>query len=187
MLDQIGRIISAFFRLFRWWIVIMPWELALRIRFGNKICDLGPGIHWAIPYVHAIFKQSVRFRVTGLPMQTLTTLDGHTITLAATVSYCVSDLRKLYDTLHNAEDTIRNLAENVIAQYVVTHALIDCDPEKIAAQATALIDLSKYGLGCQGIRLSDYARVKTYRIIQGGRDMLWGGLDTQTNANKITP
>lgn len=56
------EILRSFWRCFIWWVVIQPWEQGIRVRLGKKRVRLEPGIHFRIPYLDAVFKQSNRLR-----------------------------------------------------------------------------------------------------------------------------
>jgi SPFH domain / Band 7 family len=187
MLQALVNFVNNFFRLFQWWVVCSPWQVGVRVRLGKHVRTFGPGVHWSIPYMDHFFVESVRLRVSGLETQTLTTRDGQTITLSGTYGYCLQDVRKLFDTLYQPEQTIRNLVESAIAQYVATHDFADCAPLTIVAAVEPTLDLAKYGLGCLQVRIVEYARVRTYRLIQGDRDTPWSGLTTDNRVDPNAP
>lgn len=159
------QLLAQFGRAFIWWVVVQPWEQGLRIRLGKRVVVLAPGLHMRIPYADAVYKQSVRLRLSAMQFQTLTTKDGHTLTAAATLAYCIRDVRKLYDTIHHAEDTIRNMAAGAIASFVHEHPRAEVTPGTLATAATHALDLEQYGIGCAQVRIVDFAYVKTYRLI----------------------
>ena len=51
MLRQILEILS---RVVTWWVVVPPWQRALRLRLGTHQTELGAGIHLKIPYIHQV-------------------------------------------------------------------------------------------------------------------------------------
>jgi regulator of protease activity HflC (stomatin/prohibitin superfamily) len=160
-----------------WWTIIQPWEEALRVRLGSRVRKLPPGIHFKIPYADAIYRQSVRLRYCMMGVQTVTTLDGKTITLMATIGYTISSVEKLYGTLHHAEETIRQLSMSEVARFIQERPLLTCRPADIEKAVSSSIDLTKYGLLTDGIRITDFAVVRTYRLITDlrygtGSDML---------------
>ena len=57
--------------IFRWWVIVQPWESCLRVRLGRHVALLAPGVHWRIPYVDQAYRQSVRLRIAHLPTQTV--------------------------------------------------------------------------------------------------------------------
>ena len=66
LLKQIGQI-------FRWWVIVAPWEQGLRVRAGKHVLLLKPGLHVRIPYIDQVFIQSSRLRIVHLAMQTVLT------------------------------------------------------------------------------------------------------------------
>lgn len=184
-MTTLWEILSRFAGLFVWWTIVAPWEGAIRVRFGKHLSNLGPGIHFRIPYFDAIFRQSNRMRICVTQLQTLTTRDGKTITLCATVGYCVGDVGKLYNTLHDAEETVRNMIAGHVAKTVSSCDLADCDPDKIEIAVNAKLDLKKFGLDQASIKIVDFAIVKTYRLLQDQRWQSTDGLNTVMQSKAI--
>lgn len=157
-----------------WWVIVAPWQHALRVRLGKRVDVLKAGIHLRIPGIDIVHLQSIRMRAADLPLQTVTTKDGKAITMAGVLQYAIFDLLKLYSTLHHAEDTLVNITTAVVAQYVATHDLMDCTPAAIQAHVDANIDFAKYGIDECKCSVVDYAVVKTYRIIKDERRTSYG-------------
>ena len=157
--------------LFRWWVVVMPWESAVRVWLGRHSMILGPGVHLRVPVLHAIYKQSVRLRVMNLTVQTVTTRDGKTVTLSAAVAFVISDILRLYESVHDFGNSLGNLALSAIAEYVQAHDGSDCVPGKIQAAAAEAIDGARFGLSEMQVFITDFAFVRTYRLIS---DQRWG-------------
>lgn len=169
---------------FRWWIVIAPWEQAIRVRHGSKVNLLGPGIHLRIPGLDRFFVQSVRLRYMSTPTQAVMTLDGEAITVSGGTSYSIGDIGVLYNTMQSAEDVIPTETMALVAEYITTHNLKDCKLASIQEFVTGKLSLEKYGLKDISFFVTDLVAVKTFRIINTGpKDWLHaGGLDT--NAEK---
>lgn len=178
ILDQIGR-------LFAWAVTVAPWEQAIRVRAGKHTRLLKAGIYLRIPFLDRVYRQSTRRRLNVVAQQTITTKDGRAVTIAGSVGYSVKDLRKLFETLHDAVDTIECEAAGLIAEYVVTHNLRDCSPSGLAEYVNEKLDLKRYGLGDQQVIISTFAAVRTYRLMMGSpREWKVGGdcLDTVTES-----
>lgn len=151
----------------QWWVVVAPWESAIRVRRGKSIRVLEAGMHLRIPLVDRFFVQSTRLRICDLPIQTLTTRDSATITLKGQLAYRIFDIGLLYDTLHAAEGTLQNAAQAEIATDVVNSDRKACGPNEIAHRVTATLTgkLAAYGINETQVTITDYAQVKTYRLI----------------------
>jgi hypothetical protein len=160
------ELLSRFFRSFRLWVTVAPWEQAIRVRLGKHVHLLQPGIHLRIPFVDAVHVQSVRLRVSPIGRQTLTMSDGRTtVTLSGSLGYAVHNIEHLYRRMHHAEDTIQQIARGAIAQYVATSSPICCTPHLIEKHVGQTLDLSEYGLEDEQLHITDFAIVRTYRLI----------------------
>lgn len=179
-MSTIVGLIRQFFQLFVWWVVCTPWEQIVRVRAGKHVKLLEAGIHFRVPYLDRVYRQTTRLRTMALPVQTLTTLDGKTLTCAGSVGYAIGDMVRLYQTLHDAEDTLRQRTMGAIANYVYTHLAAECTPAAVQADAGSKINLSQYGLTEATVQLTAFCFVRTHRLIM---DSMWG---SASNLNTIT-
>ena len=181
----VQQLLDFFRQLLTWWLIVEPWEQAIRVRFGKHVRLFGAGVYLRIPFFDIVYKQNVRRRVSSIPVQTLTTRDGKTITLHGSIGYKIVDVLKLQQTLHDAENSVQQEVLGIITRYVVNHAATDCTPEKVVAAVSASLDLSKYGLGDVDFFLAGYVSdIPTYRLIQ---DSLQTYYPSSTYLNTQTP
>lgn len=179
-MSLIRDLVNGIVQLFRWWFIVSPWEQAVRVRLGRWVCVLGAGIHLKIPWVDLIYLQPTRRRISLVPMQTVTTLDGKTVSVSGSLGYIIEDLLLLYQTIHDAEDTLQFMTMGHVADFVISRDLEDCTAEDLQAHVNSKLDLRQFGLGEQEFRLVDFAAVRTYRFLQAvGRNWKIGDeLDT---------
>lgn len=177
LLRQIGQLLD-------WWVIVAPWEQALRVRGGRRVRCLPPGVHLKIPFVDTVYVQSVRLRIAALSMQTVMTADRLPLTVAGALGYTVVDIEKLYRTLHHAHDTLTTMAMMALAESVAKKRAEDLTPESIAAAATAAIDFAQYGLGDASVRVTDFAITRTFRLISDAR---WGAYGDSLNVEHKQP
>lgn len=163
MIDILRQIISGF----TWWVVVAPWERALRIRLGRYVKDLPAGFYIRIPFIDRVYRQSIRYRRAIIRPQTLTTADGKVVTVSGSIGYSVDDMRKLYDTLECPQDTIELEVASLVAEFVSSREYAAATPRAIEAHVSAKLDLGKYGLSGQAYQAISYVTAKTYRLIQG--------------------
>ena len=169
-------LLKSFWRLFIWWVVVMPWELAIRVRLGKRRQRLEPGLRFRVPYVDVIYKQSVRLRYATTMPQTLSTRDGFPLTISGQLGYAIVDIDKLYDTVQQGENAIRAMAQGAIARYVFEHELSECAPARIEKGVAGMLTLSDYGLEYHALQLTTFCRVKTYRLIMDNHENAWEDL-----------
>lgn len=165
MFSGFNDLISQILGLLQWWIVIAPWEAAIRVRRGKHISVLQPGMHFRIPALDRFFVQGTRKRYMNTPTQTVTTKDGQALTVSGGTAYSIVDIGILYNTLRDAEDVIQIETLALVAQYVASHTLEESRPEIIQNYVNANLHLDKYGLGETSFLITDFVSVKTYRII----------------------
>jgi regulator of protease activity HflC (stomatin/prohibitin superfamily) len=169
-------LLSWVFNFLIWWVIVAPWEQALRVRMGKKVEVLEAGIHLRIPYLDVVYTNAIRRRTVDIGTQTLTTSDGEPLTLAGNVQYRIVDLLTLYQTLHDPGATIIDLAASHIADFVTTHTKKECSPEAIREYATEELDLSQYGLNDSYVNITDFAFVPTLRLITDDRQYRGSGV-----------
>lgn len=138
-MESFVALLRNFGQIFQSWAIVAPWELALRVRLGRHVRQLQPGVHLRIPFVDTVHKQSVRLRVTNLRTQTVVTKDGRPLTLAGTLGYAVADIERLYQTLHHAEDTIENIAQQALAGIAEESDSANISPGWLCERTTARI------------------------------------------------
>lgn len=171
--------------LFTWWVVVAPWESGLRSRGGRRAVELKPGVHLRLPSFDRIYVQSVRTRTSQLHVQTITTLDGLTVTVSGNLKYHIEDLPKLYNTLDHGEDTIEAIAMGVVAETIAGLKREQCTPSTVTDTAESHLDLTPYGIGADiEITLTTFAFVRTYRLIMDNQHTGYGNaLDTSNPVN----
>lgn len=153
-------------KFFQWWIIVMPWEKAVRVRFGKNIKILSEGTHFRIPFFDAIYLQSTRMRVVQMPIQTISTKDNQTLTLTVCAGYSISNIETLYQKMAMPESTITNMVMGEISDYIFSRNLLDCKPEDLEKIVMARLNLDDYGISYDYVKVVGYAVVRTYRLIQ---------------------
>lgn len=165
----LSDILAALRNLVTFWFTVTPWEQALRVRRGRFTQVMPPGMHLRIPFLDLVYKQPIRTRTVDVGMQTLTTLDGHAVTVASNVQYRITDLMKLYETIHSPAETIIDLTASAIADYVTSTSKEECDPQGLREYATECLHLEDYGLEGGMVNVTDFAFVPAVRLIQDER------------------
>jgi len=124
-----------------------------------------------VPFLDTVHVQSVRLRLATMSMQTVMTRDRQALTVAGALGYAVHNIERLYQTLHHAEDTLTNLSMTAVAECAALLDAADLTPELLAQRATAALDVTDYGLTEVSIRITDFAFIRTYRLVS---DTRWG-------------
>lgn len=180
-MNQVQQFFEYIFNAIKIFIIVQPWESGLRVRNGKTIKKLIPGIYFRIPYFDSVFIQENRLRVTSIHIQTLTSKDLKTITISGAVGYIINDIEKLYQTLFHPEMTIINIAMSEVAAFIFKNSSDDIDPEKIEEAVISKLNGNDYGLTFSYFKITNFAIVRTYRLIQ---DQSWTSEGLDMNQKK---
>ncbi len=153
-------------KLFQWWFTVMPWEQAILIRRGKVSKLKSAGIYLKIPFIDAVYIQTTRMRMVDMPIQTVATKDGITLTIKAVIGYSIKDVQLLYNTLYHPEMTLNSMSMGFIGEYVRDNNMVDISPKQIEQFVNGKIVASDYGLANLTIRITTFAGVRTFRLIQ---------------------
>lgn len=165
-MGSIKEFIEYIVNVFKIWVIIQPWQSGLIIRAGKNIREVSAGIYFKIPYLDSVYVKEHKLRVITLPIQTLTTKDLKTITLSSSVGYSITSIRKLYETLYHPETTISNMVMSEISELIFNTDLCDITPSLLEDFILKKINIEEYGLNFSYYKISNFAAVRTYRLIQ---------------------
>lgn len=152
----------------KWWVIILPWEEGVRIRLGKNVKILKPGIHFRLPYFDSCYRQSIRINFVNFATQTLTTSTKETITISAIVGYSIKDIFKVYNSVSKIEGAVTGKVMGAIADFVSRMTLVNCKPSDIEDSVKSSIGEMDWGINIEELKITSYAVVKTYRLIQEG-------------------
>lgn len=152
-------------------LAVSPWEQVLRVRGGKHVTVLSAGLHLRIPFLDVVYRQSVRRRMAHMCTQTLCTKDGRTCIVGAALGYSIANIQQLYEGLHHGEDTLTNMTAAAVAAFVHAHRHEDVTPSSISASVSAELGpkFQAFGLADVDVRLTDFAYLKAYRLVQDSR------------------
>lgn len=173
-MDLINSIAGFLSKLLQWWFTVMPWEQAILVRKGNVVRLLPAGLYFKIPFIDSIYIQTTRMRMQDLPAQTISTKDGSSITLKSAVGYAIGNVLVLYNTLSHPEMTLGSMVLGQIGEYVRGQKAADITPSGIEQYVLTNIKAENYGLKNITVKITTFALVKTFRLIQDHSGMYEG-------------
>ena len=177
-MNQVKDFLEYIFNAIKIWVILQPWEEGVRVRIGKYKKKLKGGIYFRIPYFDSIYIQEVRVRICSMPIQTVSTKDGKTITLNGAIKYYIYDVEKLYESLFQPETTILNLAMSYVAEYVSERNLTEITIKDIKEEIHKKLTTHEYGIEFLHFDIISFAVVRTYRLIQ---DQSWVSESLQMN------
>lgn len=165
-MNQVKDFLEYIFNAIRIFVIVQPWQTGIRVRSGKKIKKLNKGMYFKLPYFDSVFIQESRLRISEVAMQTLTSKDMKTLTVNSSLGYSINDVEKLYNTLYHPETTLQNIIMGLIANYVYKNNIEDITPDSISEAILSELDVAQYGLNLEFMKITNFAIVRTYRIIQ---------------------
>ena len=181
MIETLNRFIQQLGSMFKWWVVVYPWELSLRIRWGKTTTELGPGVHWKVPVMHSVFKQGSRLLVSDAPRQTLTTTDGKNLTVSMIVGYRIVNMQQLYLSVQDVENTVLNVIMGEVSRFVSNATLAECTAVNIE-EATLCALSSDWGLKYEYVRVNDLTTGRVFRLLGENSRAMWAGVKNMNHA-----
>jgi regulator of protease activity HflC (stomatin/prohibitin superfamily) len=151
----------------RFWQIVLPWERAVRVRFGRNPILWESGFHWRIPYFDEIRVANTRLRIACVPAQTITTLDGRTLTIDVSLAFRIRDPLVAMMRLQKPEDSCAGFAQIAVARFIKTRSYAEITLDELEAAVRAeMVELAGDGLAFEYVRVVEFALMRTIRLIQ---------------------
>jgi regulator of protease activity HflC (stomatin/prohibitin superfamily) len=167
MTEAINRFIEFIKYLLTWWFFVEPWEQAVRVRAGSALDLYGPGVHFRIPFLDSVYVHNTRRMICAPAAQTLSSQDGQIYVVGITVSYCIIDVLKLHTLVHDPEGVLTQTMSQAAAEFINSRDREKISPDGLREFVAARIAAaSTTGLGDIDVCVSNFAAVRTYRLIQ---------------------
>jgi hypothetical protein len=166
-MEILRELYRNFSQMFVWWVVVAPWEQVVRVRLGKHLKVMYQGVHFKIPLIDDIYRQTIRKRVIVTKPQTIATKDQKVITLSGQITYQIGDLKLLYLTLHHAESVIEAESRSAISEFIIERSAIDVSPGALQQYVRQQLALEKYGIVDAEFYLNNFAIARTHRLITG--------------------
>lgn len=173
-MELVNTITAFLVKIFQWWFTVMPWEQAILIRNGKNVKLLNAGLYLKVPFIDAVYLQTTRMRMIDTPMQTMSTKNGDTVTIKSAIGYTIHDIQVLYNTLYHPEMTLNSMAMGFIGEFVRDNVINEIYPAVIEEFVNSKINASEYGLKNLTVRVTTFAVVKTFRLIQDSSGLYEG-------------
>ena len=178
-MSALRELFNALSNSLRWWVIVAPWEQAMRVRGGKHARLLTPGVHFRVPFWDRVYVQPTRLRVLSTPAQTLATADGKILSIQLLITFRVTDLLSLYGNLHAPSETLEGFAMGAASEYVEGTHSDDVTPSSLATHVRLSVGsmVEGYGLNDLSAQLASFVYVpKAYRLITGPMEStVWGG------------
>jgi regulator of protease activity HflC (stomatin/prohibitin superfamily) len=172
MLDKLLQVLYEFAYLFKIFAIVHAYEEGVVLRLGHFNRVLAPGWHWVLPLkLEEVLTATVTCHTTNLPPQTVETCDGVQISVAALVTWEVSDVRKFLLEAAEHQEAVMDATTGVLATSIMAVTKKDLHTPEFSR--TLKTDVKKrarkYGVRITDVQLTDLARTRTIRLLTTGK------------------
>jgi regulator of protease activity HflC (stomatin/prohibitin superfamily) len=167
MLDKLIEVLLGAIDLFRFWVVLKPYERGILLRLGLFKKELGPGIHWKFPFgIDFVYDEIVVARTASVSALSTTTSDGKSIGFDAVITYCISDLKKAALQVYDVADAITDSCAGIIGTELTKKTWDDIKSGEVVEGLTAACRKRgfRWGVEIQSVQLKGIAIVKNIRL-----------------------
>ncbi len=158
-MEQFLAWLSRLLDSWKFWVVIAPWEIGVRIRLGRKAVALMPGPHWRVPAIDVITLVNTRLRIDGTPPITVGVSGiNRTRFISATIGYRVSDPLLAMLKFGHLSAVVTSKAQGEIAT--------TRDEQKALEALRTYFDANS-GISIDFVKFVEDVEVRTYRLLSG--------------------
>jgi membrane protease subunit HflK len=94
MFDKLVDLLIQFIRIFQFSLVVKPYQLGVRLRFGKFHATLNPGVHLFFPFwIDSVILENSVTETMRVKPQSLTTKDGRSLVISAVITFHIEDIR----------------------------------------------------------------------------------------------
>lgn len=170
MFDKLVETLLQFAGLFKFWVVMAPFEAGIQLRLGKYVKTLDPGkIHWMIPFgIDQYEHEHVVPRTHSLQTQSVTLADGKQVGFQAVITYKVRDIKVALLEVEDSEHAIKDACAGTIAHTVsrcTWHEIMESEDWVDRVTTACRKRGFKFGLEITSVQFATLALVKTLRIL----------------------
>lgn len=171
MLDRLIDLLVSFLGLFRFWIVVEPYEQIVVTRLGpvHRVLETS-GFYWKMPFnIDREVGDIVVPCTHDMATQCFTLRDGTTVAVGPVITYKTNDVEKLLMEADNAEAAVRDAARGTIRetlQPMTWEELLSSDLTEILTKAVRRTAW-RWGVEVLQVSLADVCKVRVVRVITG--------------------
>lgn len=167
MLEPVFRFLAETWESAKPYVVINQYDEAVVLRFGNHHRTLRGGFHLKLPFFDEVQSLTVILNFVLLDEQTLTTVDGHDVTVAGVVSYRIHDIEKALLKIQDVTDAVVDACYGCMANKVMASELQDLATEDFFAGVLhdCHDQMYQYGVSVDNVSTKDLCKASALRLL----------------------
>jgi regulator of protease activity HflC (stomatin/prohibitin superfamily) len=170
MFDKLVEIVIQFAELFKFWVVMNPYEAGVKLRLGKYVNNLDPGFNWMIPFgIDQYEHEHIVPRTHSLPAQSVTLADGKQVGFEAVITYKVRDIEVALLQVENSDHAIQDSCAGQIAHTIMQctwSELVESEDWNDRVLKACRQRGFKFGLEITNVQFSTLALMKNLRLLK---------------------
>lgn len=169
MLDKLLDFVIQFIELFKFWVVVHPFEAGVQVRLGKFRKVLECGFHWVLPFgIDQILTEHIVPTTHSLGDESTISKDGKSVGFHAVVTYKVRDIQKAVLEVEDVKHAVLDACCGEIGRVLRDTSWADMLAEDILEKLTAACRKRgfRYGIEIMSIQLAGIALVRSIRLMQ---------------------
>jgi regulator of protease activity HflC (stomatin/prohibitin superfamily) len=167
VIDKLIEFLVSILDLFRFWQVLNPYERGVQLRLGTFRRELGPGIHWVLPFrIDRVLHDNVVPRVVALGAQTLVTKDRQTIGVTAVVTASIRHIQKALLEVEGVDHALADACMAGVAAHVAASTWDELRTDECSERLTKACRAQafRYGVEIHRVQLADLCPSRSIRL-----------------------
>ena len=169
MLDKLIDFIIQFIELFKFWVVIHPFEAGVMLRLGKFYKIVECGFHWMLPFgVDHVITEHIVPTTHSLGDESTISKDGKSVGFHAVVTYKVRDIQKALLDVEDVDHAVRDACAGEIGRVMRESTWEEILAADILEKLTAACRKRgfRYGIEVMSVQLAGVAICRSIRLMQ---------------------
>ena len=167
MFDRIIDVLLSIVGWFQFWTVVDQYERGVVLRFGRFQREVGPGLHWLIPFeVDRVLVDNVVIRTDNTRNMTFTLQDGTTVMASVIVRYRIDDVKKALLEVEGIDHVINDCVLGNVSD-LIRRATWEDLPKPEFGEALNKVgkrQARRYGVAIENLQFSDLCRTHALSV-----------------------
>lgn len=165
-MNQLIEWLSRMFSSWKFWIVVPPWDVGVRVRLGKVAAEMRPGLHFRIPMIDEIVLVNTRLRMASTSTVTVAgSGPNRARVITAQVGFSIKNPVDAMLRFTEPGSAIVALAQSGIADGLTA----DETRDRLAAE------FEPHGVEVLTVYYTENVEVRTYRLLNGGGGGIYMG------------
>lgn len=149
------------------WVIVDPWEAGIRVRAGKWVKEVGPGLHFTIPFIDAIETINTRKQWEMVLEQTVETADRVSMLIVSNINYEVKHPKKLWLEVQDHDDSLSEECAVRIAAWVNESNYADVTIKNLVFACYPEVRRMGFRWGCEVLELGikTLSKHRAYRVL----------------------